>query len=546
MSASAKQSAASREVLNEAVRAQSRARSADGAKSEIQGNTFYGIMFNPELTPEQKKAEVAKALAFRGSKEESRAAVKEFESFKEYLQSVREEMATRIIKLTNTAAFSELQSVYRDLNQRLLDFDERMKPLTDITDALYTLRTNGMTQEAFREIVEDRKRDAELAEAIAGKQEELRLLETQVATLRHENAILSTQRSFFGLGGVKQSAREQMARNASDIEQKEAQAKALAAEMSELQQKRGEHASKLGEFAAQKEKLRELLDISSDEHVERQKELVAAALNFVTTGKERIGSVRVHLDEMIKQVENLGDANSNMKQVYAILGDAIKDAEAENQTVRKQLEPAGEESMTERMQREDKKQNLESHMATLDVSSVDTLSTFADLTSQEIRIRNMEESAKNQVDKARVMHTRGIAGVADRLSVVLQAVSAAALGESSAMAKETLAAMAESTNLVAQKDSIRVAMGRTEINADLEKALEDLAAYGEVQREATEISRGAIQEMRQNLEALKELAESVDQESKQAVGVNADVALGVSNSSGKPAEKAGATSPFGF
>jgi hypothetical protein len=535
MSSAAKQVQSVKEVLTDSVknrvgsRTQQKQEEANSAFADIGSNTFYSIMFSSNSTPEEKKEQVSKALAFSGTKEEMRARIKEFENFKEYLQSVREQMATKIIELTNTETFSELQQVYKDLNGALIDFNEKMKPLTDITDALFTLRTNGLTQDAFKEILEDRKTEEEFNTNYDNL--EAKILETQrnITRIEQDNAILSEQKSFFGLGNIKQSARESIARNNHTLQNLQRQLAEQRSQRDILVQQYESRKSELGEHVELKFKLRELLDISSTEHIERQKELVGAALHFVKTAKDRTSSVRTHLDKMINQVEGLGDANSSMAQVYAVLNEAVKDAEKKNQEVRTGLLPQDgvEEDMITKMRREDAKQALEQHITTLDQSAMDTMQTYADLTTQSIRIRNMRDATQTQVDKARMMHSSGIAGVADRLSVVLQAVSSAALGESSAMAKDTLAEMARSTNTVAQKESIRIALGREEVNSDLERIMDDLASYSEVQREATDITRNAVAEMRSNLEELERIARGVENDVKDSIAVNADVALGV-------------------
>ena len=117
-------------------------------------------------------------------------------------------MAEQIIALTDTEAFSELKSVYDELNTALLSFENKIAPLTDIVDAGYTLRTNGLTCDACREIAEEKENEAELA-ALRGEQEaELQSLNEQIEALTRENDLLAEDRSFFGLGGTKKAARE--------------------------------------------------------------------------------------------------------------------------------------------------------------------------------------------------------------------------------------------------------------------------------------------------------------------------------------------------
>ena len=150
-----------------------------------------------------------------------------------------------------------------------------------------------------------------------------------------------------------------------------------------------------------------------------------------------------------------------------------------------------------------------------------------------------------QAIRARAMHSQGISGVADRLSVVLQAVSSAALGEASAMAKDTLQQMAQNTNKVAQKESIRIAMGIEEQNSDLSKAIDDLGAYGEVVRAATNITREGLSDMRNKLDELKKLAEDVQGDVQDSIAVNADVARPQSAAARTPAA-AGEPTPSPF
>lgn len=535
------------DVLTDVVRAKQNTAMAtvvehqsDPRYAEIASNPFYTVMFAEASSPEAKRAEVTALLTYEGTKEENRERMKAFELFKEYLQSQREEMAQEIIRLTDTGTFAELKSVYDDLNTSLIDFDNRMQPLTDIIDAVYTLRTNGLTLEAFQEILNDRRREEELIRLKAEKQKEFLNLKQQVTETQASIAALREERSLFGLGPVTQSAREAIARRNLELADVGESLTGLGSEIAELD-KQTPSDSELGEFVEQKRKLRELLDISADDHKQRQKDLVDSAINFVNTAKIRVGAVRTHLGQMNDQVENLFDTNNMMGSVYAILNEGIKAATDNNQKVRDVLQPpnTGTEDMISQMSREQKKMSVEQHITMLDASAADTMATYADLTSGAIRIKTMKDAVDQQAIRARSMHSQGISGVADRLSVVLQAVSSAALGEASAMAKDTLQQMAENTNKVAQKESIRIAMGVQEQNSDLAKAIDDLGAYGEVVRTATNITREGLSDMRVKLDELKKLAEDVQGDVKDSVAVNADTAR-----TGAPKSKtAAATAP---
>ena len=543
------------EILTDSVRQragtaaskQSAAQAEDAQFANIQSNAFFKVMFAEESRPEEKKAAVAKMLSFEGTKEQNRERIREFELFKEYLQSQREAMAQEIIRLTDTETFSELKMVYDDLNSALIEFDEKMRPLTDIIDAVYTLRTNGLTVEAFQEIIRDRKAEEKLRAEREGKQLELTKLKARIDQLTMDNAIQAEKKSFFGFGGITEEARQQIAKNDLELSDIHSRLNVLGTEIAELD-KQVPSESQLGEFAEQKKKLRELLDISTDEHKQRQQDLVKSALNFVNTAKARVGAVRQHLGKMGDQVENLADANNVMGTVYAVMNEGIKAAGAENLKLRESLQMAapGEDTIAQ-MTRDQKRMAIEQHMTLLDASASDTMATYADLTSGAIRIKTMKDAVDQQSIRARTMHSQGISGVADRLSVVLQAVSSAALGEASAMAKDTLQMMADNTNKVAQKESIRIAMGIEEQNADLTKAIDDLGSYGEVVRAATNITKEGLSEMQSKLAELKKLTEVVQDDFKGAIAVNADIAGEKPASSPAAAKPAPAgASPFKF
>jgi chromosome segregation ATPase len=527
------------------ARVQPTTKATETAFENIAANTFYQIMFSEETTPEQKQAAVTQALTFTGSKEESRQRAKELEEFKEWLQERRQTMNTIIIKLTNTEAFAELQAVYEEMNAALNDFDNKMKPLMEIISAVHELRTQGLTFDTFKEIQADREFEAENARRTDEKARDVQRVDESIQRLKDDVLALSEQKTLWGLGGIKESARVAIALKEEQIKQADVRKAALGGEIDGLREQLRQRQNQTGEHAQRKAKLRELLDLRGEDHRQRQTDLVKAALHFVETSKTRISSVRAHLGGMNEQIENLFDANQHISRVYAVLGEGITTAEKKNQEVRAGLEPPkdSEESLIQKHTREEKKTAIEQHMATLTDAKQDTMVTFADLTGQTIRIKTMLEANTAQVSRVKTMQSQGVAGVADRLATVLQAVSQAALGESSAAAKDTLALMVESTNRVAQDQTIATAMGIGDANKDLLRAIDDLGAYGEVLREATAITQAGVQEARGYLEQLRTLAEDVKGDIGEAFAVHAEAALGTPP---KKADKPAVKSPFSF
>ena len=482
----------------------------------------------------------------RRHKEESRQRLEEFKAFKEYLQFERKRMAQQIIDLTDTEAFAELKSVYDELNNALLAFEQKIAPLTDIVDAVYTLRMNGLTFDAFKEIILDKEAEARLAALRAQQELDFKKLSTEITAITERNAVLAENKAFFGMGGTKKVAREEIAKNGVILEQKKAELADLTGRIKEISNASPRESTLSGEFATAKNKLRELLDISSEEHKQRQRELVSAAQSFVNTTEQRVAGISNHFEGMDKQINNLLDANFSMREIYAVLNDATKEAHVHNETRRDSLQPTGaEEGELEKMNRERNKRDLENYITSLNASSVDTTSVLAELTNSSHRIKSMKDGNEAQISKTRQLHSSGVAGVADQLSTVLQAVSAAALGESSEMARMSLDRMNTKTQDLSQKEVIRLALGSHETNSELGKALQDLEQYGEVIRTATTITREGLKETKDLLGKLEHAAQDVQRDVKESFAVAADVLAGRGGDASPRPSPADAPKPSG-
>ena len=148
-----------------------------------------------------------------------------------------------------------------------------------------------------------------LAALRAQQEADFNRLSDEIRTINEKNAVLSEDKAFFGLGGTKKAAREDIAKNQLVLEQKKQELADLTGKISEIAQA-SPRQSQLGEeFVSAKTKLRELLDISSEDHKRRQRELVSAAQSFVNTTEARVAGISNHFAGMDKQINNLLDAN---------------------------------------------------------------------------------------------------------------------------------------------------------------------------------------------------------------------------------------------
>lgn len=511
-----------KEITKEETKAYTRRRHEEKEETGIETNTFYSIIMADDVELEEKVNQVSKALEFTNDKEADRTRIKEFEQFKEYLQSISETMSKQRIEMTDTGTFSELQKVYGDFNNDLNDFIDKIKPLTDITDALYTLRKNGETRSVLQKIQQDKANTRDKQDRIIDLNKTINEGENLMAELRKENVILAENKSFFGFGNIKPESKAQIQENEIKIAEVFDNVSKCTKERDKLLLEI-ENINNSTEYSFEAQKLKELLDLNSEQHVQRQADLVQSALQFINSGKERFGEIRKHLELMNQQIEGLTDNNSQMQQIYAVLNDGTKKAEEVNKTKRETLINAPEPtSQIEKMKLDKEKRDLDEFIDTVSQSTVDTMQTYGELSMEEIKLRNMQAATRNQSQSAATMHSRGIASVASQLSVVLTAVNSAAINESQVMASDTLTQMANVTNDVAKKESIRIATGRDDVNIELEKTLQDLVEFGDTQRQATEITRDAIKTMRDNLDELEKLSKDVQEDTADFVAVTAD------------------------
>lgn len=542
MTGSARQKLANVEKNDYSSKSRTRNARSETAFADIKENSFFKVIFSDSLSLEEKVENVTKILEFTDNKENDRAKVQEFDAFKEYLQSISEEMSKQRIQMTDTEVFAELQKVYSEFNNDLNDFIDQITPLTEITDALYKLRQSGETRNALAQIKADQEWEIEKEELKKTLTEEIAALEAQITELQNAIYSLAQDKSFFGFGQIKGASKAQILSNEALIEKLQAEVASKRSELNTLIKEMEEHVS-LRTQSFETEKLKELLNLTSEEHTLRQSKMVESALKFVNQGKERFGAIRGHLEKMVKQIEGLGDNNGNMIQIYAVMNEATKQVENAHRERRAELEAVDlGGNLLETMKHEETCRNLDEHIDTVSTATVDTMQTYGELTTEAIKIRNMQAATKKQVESARAMHSRGIASVASQLSVVVTAVNSAAINEAQSMAGNTLAEMARVTNDIAKNEAIRIATGRDEINNDLESMLQNLAEFGDTQREATEITRSALETMRANLEEIEKMAKDVQTDTRDFIAVTGDVLS--KKSEPAKAEASGTSSPF--
>ncbi len=498
--------------------------------SNIGANTFFSIMFQEGIAPEDKKNAFVKALTFavESDTEESKARLAEYAMFKSYLQFERKQLAVEVIRLTDTGAFAELQQVLRDLNEGVIEFNDLMQPLADIIDAVYELRMAGNTLDVFREIQEDKEAEADRKQRLDEKEQAIRAIADRQQHIHRLIAAEKENKSLLRfLGGPELTKDARMKIASLDVDQREL-LRDVEDVRRDIESIKAESTpeSRFADFAAQKEKLRELLDLTSEEHRERQKNLVKSAEGFVYSTSERVSNVLKHLKSMSGQADALYENNGHMRHAYSILSDAEREAGSANQSLREKLQVApGDESSIQKMDRERRVEAVEDYIGLLDSAAVDTTQTLKDLTEQGGSIKTMRDTNRQQIDKTSKLHSSSVSGVSERLATVLQAVSAAALNEATGGAKASIEHMAASTRRILGQKAIENAVGMQETVDELDQAIEQLREFGELQEKATGLTREALSEIGTKMGELEQVTEEAAAGLRRSIGVHADAEL---------------------
>jgi hypothetical protein len=175
------------------------------------------------------------------------------------------------------------------LNAAIQMFDQQAKPFVDTIEAVYKLRLQG--PDVVIGVMNEIKADRLAEQDIAAREQALGALEAQAETVKKEIDTLASDpgnHRWRGHGGLKKKAVQDIAERTALLDRMNAQAIDADAALKRVKVPGAKPPGNYGQFAKEKEKLRELLDLPEEEHRQRQKKLVDAAKDFVASTDRRI------------------------------------------------------------------------------------------------------------------------------------------------------------------------------------------------------------------------------------------------------------------
>ncbi len=521
---------------------------SEDTSSLVQSNAFAQIMLNSQLSPEAKRDALVKALTFskEATKEENRAKLEAFSQFKEYLQEQRKLLNREGIKLQDTEAFAELQSVIDDMTKSSIEFQDKVKPLLDVLSAVFEIRKHDKITDVYKEIQNDKAWQDEQLTQLASFEYELGVARNKLDNLVKEKARLLFDRSFFGLGPIKNSAKVRSEEIAT-IDQPRV-SDSIAELIQKIEKKRNDLAigplSENPELARQKKVLKEFLDLTKEGNRDRQKALIDAAVNYVDTSDSRLKNVLGTLNRLGKHAEVMSDANGMLKNMHLIMDESLKNVSKENETIKKDLvNPQAEESAIAKMTREEKLNELNEHITLTNDGAVDIANSIGGLTKHSVQIQAYKDTLRNESGSTKRLHLEGVSQMGEQLMSVISAISAAATSESRSIAANNFAKMAEQNATIISQEVVRNATN-VEVEANqIAKLVGELQDYGDVLNASSQIASQGYGKMRDTVDAIRKVSGHVQDAIKDMVSERADAGIGSAEAK-EAAQKENATPGF--
>lgn len=489
----------------------------------IKANPVYQVMYSAEIKAEEKPDMLAKLLAAPQTEAEARETMKNFEQLKEFLAAHREELAVAMIKVQQSETQVELQRSLKDLNQGMLDFENRLKPVTDVIDAIYKLSLTDKAYDAFKEIKRDQAIIAEAKKIKDDLETKIKYAAEMVDALEREKVINQNNKSWFG--NIKSDSQKRIA----EIDQQLAN---IQIQLSEYRNKLMETsaaipASELGDdLQESKSVIAKFLDLGDGEVQAQQEELFSTALAFIKANKDRVGNMRGLLDTDEKSITKMVDASEMLGLMYATMADGCNLTSDHLKERRAQLLPKEGEVLgaVEKQIRAKKLKDLDAYIERFEKEKGNTLQTVGKVTELQEKLGNLKRSNAEGVELTRIMHTDAIAEVAEGLTTTLTSLSTAAVGQSANIAKANMKRMNALTNEIAQKDSIRSAMGEEQRVKEAADTVESLKNWTDVILTRKDILSGTFGRLKETVSELRNVTDQARQARDEAASVAANIA----------------------
>ena len=505
---------------------------------DIENNPFYRVFYDLDVarSAEEKQQKIAELMTYNENLEidENEKAQKQYEQFKQYMMAWRKDMALDIIELTNVETYAELCRMYNEISSGLLDYRERLTPLTDIIGAIQTLHEAGedMHVNIYEAIKNEDAAKAEYERALKAKLDELKAKKDKLDKLAVEKTEQENSKNIFGK--VKRKAQARLAM----IEEHEVpdltkERDALQAEVTELAQNPPEE--KYVDLKDAKQKIKDLVNTDPEIHKQRIQGLRDAAKNFVNTIDQRGSKVLANYEVGSEHLSLLEQGNRNLGDIYAVLSDATDIAKKKNLEIKAKYEaPVDaqgnpvEEGFTENLLRDRTLSGVNSFLKDAEQSEIDTKKVRGQLTEQKLTLSNARDNNKDQIRRAQDLIGSTNAQIAEGLVTAVNAVTNAATDAANQMAHDTGNVMQKINDDTIENEMDRTVKNVADASARLREANERLEKIEKMTVEAATERAKAQKDQQEEIKKNEERRAGLDKVVTGFTATAADVLAGTS------------------
>lgn len=480
-------------------------------KTDLSANIIATIALDPNLKDEVKVTTLTKTITSE--------SLRDLQSFGTYLAQRRTLAQRRLLELTSTTAFPRLQSVIGSLQGGVVDFDKMMQPMVDDLQAAFDLRTNNQMNNAMREISEDRAREADWETRRVAISGGLKHVHEELAQQAREVVRLEQDKTIFGnvrgsaLVGIHERTVAMTRLKEEEAEWLDKQA-LLKAEQAEVSQR-------TGEFKAQKERLRKMLDLGPG-YVKRVEEIVAKAISFIDDSTNEVGAIRGEFGDLEEQSRNVLRANAQMMRVTAILDRSIDGAnQLHKDKVRNLSVVPEDEDALARVTRTQEKNDLERFVSALSETSVSTKKNVSALEEDAVGANNFNSVVMKQQMNLRELHGDGIASITTNLNMTLQGFNTAALTEAGNNAWQAIGDMNRVTNKIRDNQVVASGMSLDDTNQRIIERFDSLAGVSDALQRANKLRADGISNIASSLKELADKTAEVQKNLQVNIGLDA-------------------------
>jgi hypothetical protein len=491
----------------------------------IESNTFKQII-ESNLSRQEKVTTFAQELLKTDTKEQARAVIADLEEFKAYMQQERRIWSMGSLELASTEVLSELQGVYKEMNEGMSGINNELNPMVEMLQGLSELRLAGKTTEAYQEIAGDNEEAARRERVKAEQAARVDQIARDTKTAEEDLRVAKTKTRML-IGGYSKDQKEVIERLSMKIEDLNKENDDLTQEIIRTTEEFSKpRSSSLGDdpkIIKAKQQLTELMNTPEAELDAKQQRLKSAVMAYINGIDAKTKQARSTLEKQAEQCTMSLDQAGAMRSVYAIINDATKEAKVKSQDnfAAVEGEISQSDSESRKIELEERQAVLSDHIDLLSSTGRETLDTLAEVTSSQMRVKAMQDSNRQEIQKVNRLHTSGNAGMAERLLTVFNGVNAAASHEASAMVENSIGAMNESTTKLLHRGILANAIGLGEENEARLKVIADMEDASKVLRAATEEQASQLAALDESNQQMFEQAEALKKDLAAMANLNA-------------------------